>query len=117
MSCCSLIQIFPASHDCCVIVILDDKLPCTQALHTVGMPSKTSGWYGEHHIKPACCLQLYTFGKILLHEILPIPTDQHFNLKGFLKDVILMSARLRPEILYFFLLSDEVGTWTLCIDF
>jgi len=62
-------------------------------------------------------LSLSAFGKFPLHEILPIPTDHCFNLKVFLKDVILMSARLRSEILYFFLLNDEVGTWTLCIDF
>jgi len=60
---------------------------------------------------------LSSLRKSPLHTIFLTPTDHCFNLKGFLKDVILMRARLRPEILYFFLLNDEVGTWTLCIDF
>ena len=61
LSCCSLIQIFSASHDCCVVVTLDYKLFRTQALHAPGVPSKTSGWYGKHHIR---CLQHVRLWKI-----------------------------------------------------
>lgn len=77
----------------------------------------TSGWYGKHHTTPAGCLQPVRLWKNSLCVKFSPSTDGCFNLKGFLKDVILMSARLTPEILYFFLLNDEVGTWTPRIDF
>lgn len=86
------------------------------------------GTYIESSIKPMggmvnnilhlhTAFNLSSFGKFPLHKIFHTPTDHCFILKAFLKDLILMSTRLRPEILYFFLLNDEVGTWTLCIDF